>query len=272
MGREIRGIEPAGSGMLAAIAGPAVRVAIGDRGRSGPMSHDLAEAGVRDAPMQTAQPAEPAEPGDARLVAALRAGDEAAFLDLVARYQRSMVRVARLHVPSDAVAEEVVQETWIAVLRGLDRFEGRSSLRTWIFRILTNQAKTRGERERRTVPLSALVAEETGGDAPAVDPWRFRPADAPTFAGHWSDHPERWGDVEGRAIGTETRAVVATTLEQLPRLQRLVMTLRDIEGWPSDEVCKALGITPANQRVLLHRARSRVRAALERYLQDAARV
>jgi RNA polymerase sigma-70 factor (ECF subfamily) len=209
---------------------------------------------------------------DATIVAALRARDESTFLELIARYQRPLLRLATAYVPTQALAEEVVQDTWIAVIKGIDRFEGRSSLRTWIYRILTYQAKTRGERERRTVPLSALIADETGSEEPAVDPTRFRPAGDSRWPGHWSDPPTDWGNAEERLLGRETRSIVAAALDGLPYAQRLVMTLRDVDGWSSDEVCAALDISAGNQRVLLHRARSKVRSALERYLVDAARV
>ncbi len=213
----------------------------------------------------------PAEQDDTAVVSGLRAGDERTFLDLVLRYQRPLLRLAQAYVPSPAVAEEVVQETWIAVIKGIDRFEARSSLRTWIFRILTYQAKSRGERERRSIPLSALVPEDAGLDEPAVDRSRFHGSGEPRLVGHWADPPTRWdSDAEARLLGRETQAIIASALDALPPGQRLVMTLRDVEGWSSKEVCSALEISPGNQRVLLHRARSRVRASLERYFQEAA--
>jgi RNA polymerase sigma-70 factor, ECF subfamily len=209
---------------------------------------------------------------EASLVARVRAGDEDAFIELVERFERSLVRTALLYVPSREIAEEVVQETWIAVLKGIDRFEGRSSLRTWIFRIATYQARTRGERERRTVPLSRLLDPDLDSGGPAVELDRFGPAGRPS-AGHWTTPPATWGgDVEARLLGRETLHVVSAALETLPASQRLVMTLRDVDGWSSQEVCDALEISAVNQRVLLHRARSRVRAAIERYLADASRV
>ena len=207
------------------------------------------------------------------VVARLRSGDEAVFLDLVQRYQRPLLRVAQTYVPSEAVAEEVVQDTWIAVIRGIAGFEERSSLRTWIFRILTNQAKTRGERERRTIPLSAMLAQDAGGDQPTVDPSRFRPATDARWPGHWVDPPADWGsDAEAQLLGRETQGVIAAALDTLAPTQRLVMTLRDLEGWDSDDVCAALESSPGNQRVLLHRARARVRASLERYVREASLV
>jgi RNA polymerase sigma-70 factor (ECF subfamily) len=200
---------------------------------------------------------------DARIVAALRAGDEAAFRMLVAELHSALVRVALIYVPSRAVAEEVVQETWLGVLRGLDRFEGRSSLKTWIFRILTNTAKTRGQREGRTIPFSSLQSPGTVPE-PAVDADRFRPDDDPRWPGHWASPPAELP--EERLVASETREQLAMAIAELPASQRAVITLRDIQGWTSEEVCNALFITETNQRVLLHRARSKVRAALERYL------
>ena len=200
---------------------------------------------------------------DARVVAALRAGDEAAFRMLVAELHSSLVRVALIYVPSRAVAEEVVQETWVGVLRGLDRFEGRSSLKTWIFRILTNTAKTRGRREGRTIPFSSLQSPGTVPE-PAVDADRFRPDDDPRWPGHWAAAPEELP--EDRLVAAETRARLEAAIADLPASQRAVITLRDVQGWTSEEVCNALDVSETNQRVLLHRARSKVRAALEHYL------
>ncbi len=202
-----------------------------------------------------------------QLVDALRAGDEAVFADVVVRHQAAMVRVAAAYVPSRAVAEEVVQETWLAVLEGLDRFEGRSSLKTWIFRILINRAKTRGVREHWSIPVSAFEhADEDDDDGPSVEPERFFGADH-RWAGHWRSPPERWSDLPADQLaGKETIAVVEETIRGLPLQQRRVITLRDVEGWTSAEVCDLLELSEGNQRVLLHRARSRVRAALERHL------
>jgi RNA polymerase sigma-70 factor (ECF subfamily) len=198
-------------------------------------------------------------PADDVLVPRLRAGDAAAFRDVVACYQPMMVRVAETYLPSRAVAEEVAQDTWIAVMRGLDGFEGRSSLKTWMFRILANQARTRGERERRTVPVSSLAAELD--DQPSVPPERFR---GPAGRGHWAQPPARWSDQpEERLLSAATFDLVAQTVTLLPENQRRVLVLRDIEGWPSEEVCELLELSEVNQRVLLHRARSRVRAAIE---------
>jgi RNA polymerase sigma-70 factor (ECF subfamily) len=202
---------------------------------------------------------------DLALVDRLRAGDELAFMMLVDQLQPAMLRVARMYVSSAAVAEEVVQETWLGVLRGLDRFEGRSSLRTWIFRILTNTAKTRGQREGRSIPFSALAGDDL--DAPAVDPDRFDPPGRDP-RGHWSTLPDDWrGIPDDRLLGNETLAVVGRAIDALPPMQAAVIRLRDVLGWTSDEVRNALDLTETNQRVLLHRARAGVRAALERHLE-----
>jgi RNA polymerase sigma-70 factor (ECF subfamily) len=198
------------------------------------------------------------------LIAALRSGDEQAFAALVDLHTPALLRVARAYVPSRAVGEEVVQETWIAVMRGIDRFEGRSSLKTWIFRILTNVAMRRGSRERRSVPFAALAAAEDTGE-PSVDPDRFLSADHELFPGHWLFAPTRWPTPEEGLLSGETREVIVAAIEELPKAQRTVLALRDIEGWSSEEVSTALEISAGNQRVLLHRARARVRAAIEDY-------
>jgi RNA polymerase sigma-70 factor, ECF subfamily len=198
-------------------------------------------------------------PQDAKLVERLRARDENAFMELIRELNPSLLRVARMFVPTAAVAEDVVQETWLAVLNGIDRFEGRSSLKTWIFRILTNTAKTRGERERRSVPFSALDTED-GGYEPAVERSRF------TGTGHWAVLPRAWP--EDKLLAAETLAVIEHAIERLPQTQRTVITLRDVEGWTADEVRNALELSETNQRVLLHRARAKVRNALEQYLSE----
>lgn len=202
------------------------------------------------------------------LVAALRAGDEATFMRLVEDWHAGMVRVAGAYVPSRAVAEEVAQETWLAVLNGIGRFEERSSLRTWVFRILANRAKTRGERERRSVPFSALASAEAGRDEPAVDPDRFLPADHERIPGHWNTADGRGPRTlpEERLLEREALQALQRSIASLPEAQRTVISLRDVEGWEPEEVCELLGISDGNQRVLLHRARSRVRAELEELL------
>jgi RNA polymerase sigma-70 factor (ECF subfamily) len=193
-----------------------------------------------------------------QLVQALRAGDERVFEQLVRMYQGTLLRVAQMYVSSRAVAEEVVQETWLAVLNGIDRFEGRSSLKTWIFRILANRAKTRAQREGRTIPFSALG---DGNSEPAVEPDRFD-------RGHWASFPTDWP--EARLLGDETLQVIDGAIESLPATQRAVITLRDVQGWSAEEVRNALELSETNQRVLLHRARSKVRGALEEYLAEDA--
>lgn len=204
---------------------------------------------------------------DRRTVAALLAGDEEAFQELVERYHGSLLRLAMAYVRPRSAAEEVVQDTWLGVLRGLPTFEGRSSLRTWIYRILVNQARTRGVRESRSVPFSSLAGDEE----PAVDPDRFLSAAHPAYAGHWAAAPRAWDDLpETVLLAAETRAQVLRAIEELPAQQREVITLRDVEGWSSAEVREALDLTEANQRVLLHRARAKVRARLEEYLSEAA--
>jgi RNA polymerase sigma-70 factor, ECF subfamily len=196
------------------------------------------------------------------LVQRLREGDESAFAELIDRYGATMVRVAQMYVRDRATAEEVVQETWLAVLNGIDRFEERSSLKTWLFRILTNRAKTRGERDGRTIPFSSLAGagEE---DEPSVDPDRFLGPDSP-HPGAWAAPPRAWPQDE--VLGRETLDVIEMAIEQLPEAQREVIRLREVEGWGPMEVAEALEISDGNQRVLLHRARSKVRAAVEAYL------
>jgi RNA polymerase sigma-70 factor, ECF subfamily len=200
---------------------------------------------------------------ETELLARLRAGDERAFETLVERHYPTMLAVARHCVSSRAVAEEVVQEAWLGVLQGLDRFEGRSSLRTWILRILVNKAKTRGARDARTVPFASLASV---GEEPAVDPARFRGPDDP-FPGHWRAYPGNWQRLPEETLAErETLDVVLATIHQLPPPQRLVITMRDIQGCDAAEVCEALDVSEGNQRVLLHRARNKVRSALERQL------
>ena len=200
---------------------------------------------------------------DDELVARLRAGDESTFAQLVEHYHASMVRIAAIYVNEFAVAEEVVQDTWIAVLKGLDRFEGRSSFKTWIFTILSNRAKTRATRESRYVPLE--VSDERD-DFDSAAP-RFNPANHP-YAGGWADDniPHPWDSIpETRLLGQETSGVIFHTIESLSPNQQQVIRLRDVEGFSADEVCNMLQLSESNQRVLLHRARERVRQALDSY-------
>jgi RNA polymerase sigma-70 factor, ECF subfamily len=202
---------------------------------------------------------------DEELVSRLKRGDERAFAELISAYSPTLLRVAQARVRTRAVAEEVVQETWLAVLHGLDRFEGRSSLKTWIFRILTNIAITRGTRESRCLPFSSLAEREAGEADEPVDASRFLPADHDRWPHHWALGPTRWETPEEGLLTGETRDCILRAVEALPPAQRTVITLRDIEGWPSDEVCEMLGVSEGNQRVLLHRARSKVRAAVEEH-------
>ncbi len=195
----------------------------------------------------------------------LRAGDERAFETVVERHHAVMLAVARSYVKTHAAAEEVVQDAWLGVLQGLDRFQGRSSLRTWIVSIVINIARTRAVRDARTVPFSAL--DSASGQA-AVSPDRFRgPDDA--FPGHWNRYPNDWRSLpEEVLVGAETVGAAMRAMDDLPAAQKAVIRMRDVDGWTGEEVCAALNITPGNQRVLLHRARSRVRRALERHLEE----
>ena len=203
---------------------------------------------------------------DDALLDALRHGDEAAFVTLVARYGPAMARLARVHVTDPATVEDVVQDAWMGVLRGLDRFERRSSLRTWIFRILLNRLRTRLRRERRLVPCSPLFDAERAPAEPAVAPGRFLDADHPRWPGHWREPPEPWpASPETQLLAREARECLDRAVAALPPAQREVVVLRDVEGWSAAEVCNLLELTETNQRVLLHRARSKVRRALEDY-------
>jgi RNA polymerase sigma-70 factor, ECF subfamily len=207
-------------------------------------------------------------PSETALVAALRRRDEAAFVALVAQYHGPLMRLAMVYSGNRAVAEEIVQDAWLGVLQGIDGFEERSSFKTWLFRILVNRARTRAEREARTVPFSALWGDPSVGNdpEPAVPADRFRGAADPRAPYHWAVPPESWGgDPEEQLLTRETLAIVEQAIAALPPNQREVIMLRDVEGWPAEEVCNVLGLSDSNQRVLLHRARARVRAALERH-------
>jgi RNA polymerase sigma-70 factor, ECF subfamily len=206
---------------------------------------------------------------DLELIARLRAGDEDAFMDLVDSLGPSMLRVARMYVQSQAVAEEVVQDAWIGLLKGIDRFEGRSSLRTWILRIVTNIAKTRGQRESRSVPFASLAGDDL--DAPSFDPSSFLGSHDPNWPRHWSTVPRDWRTIpEDRLVGSETLQLAKRAIDALPPMQAEVIRLRDVRGWTSEEVRNALDLSETNQRVLLHRARAKVRRALDEYLESEA--
>lgn len=207
-----------------------------------------------------------AQRDDRRLVEALRRGDEAAFELLLERHHASMLRASLAWVSSHAVAEEVVQDTWLRVLHNLDRFEGRSTLRTWIFTILGNCARRRAKQEGRSIPFAALAAADDQ-PGPVVDADNFFPVDHPRWASCWTSLVDgRFGAPEEVVLSHEMRDVVRSALAVLPRGQCEVMTLRDVEGWSADEVCSFLDLTPENQRVLLHRARARVREAIRSYV------
>lgn len=198
---------------------------------------------------------------DDDLIARLRQGDEAAFTTLIDQHHCALRRLARTFVSSDAAAEEVVQDTWVAVLDGLAAFEERSSLKTWIFRILVNRAKTKGVREARTVPMSAMGSDDEEAAEAVVDPSRFN------ARGMWSAPPRRW-EAETPAkllLRKELVGELERAIDQLPERQRRVVVMRDALGWSSEEVCNVLELNETNQRVLLHRARSRLRALLENY-------
>jgi RNA polymerase sigma-70 factor, ECF subfamily len=209
-----------------------------------------------------------AEPGaghadEAALIEALRKGDQEAYAGLVEELTPALTRLALAHVSSRAVAEEVVQDTWLGVINGIDRFQGRSSLRTWIFQILLNTARTRGKREKRTLPFAAFRRRaEEGRDEPAVDADRFqgRRGESP---GAWERPPAEWSSPEERLAQEEARDVLLKAIAELPPRQREVITLRDVLGYTAEEARNALDVSETNQRVLLHRARSKVRAALE---------
>ena len=239
----------------------------GDVARNAGPVHETVRAAVPRSRPTAASSGDPAQPDrDAPLVAALRAGDESAFATLVTRYHASLKRVARMYVSTDAVAEEVVQDTWLAVIDGIDRFEQRASFKTWLFHILTNKAKTRGTRERRIVPFASLGPGDDG-DEPSVSADRFqREGDA--WPGHWATPPRPWEDPERRLASLEAREHLRAAIAALPEVQQAVLTLRDVEGLGSDEVSELLDLTPGNQRVILHRARARVRADLERYFEE----
>lgn len=202
-------------------------------------------------------PPSSAAAADRELVARLRAGDEQAFLATVRAMDGMLRRLARGVLAADHLIDEVIQDTWVAVLRGLDRFEERSSLRTWVCRILLNQARTAAVRAGRTVPFSALPGADEE-ETPSL-PERF------DERGRWAQPPGAWTEERADALlaRRELLAEVERAIATLPERQRLIILLREVEGWTADEVCNALDLTETNQRVLLHRARARIRAALD---------
>jgi RNA polymerase sigma-70 factor (ECF subfamily) len=205
---------------------------------------------------------------EAELVAALKRRDEMAFVTLLQRYQGQLMRLALVYCRTRELAEEVVQDTWLGVIQGIDRFEGRASFKTWLFQILVNRARTRAVREGRTLSFSSLAGEAEMESEPAVPADRFRTLDDP-WPHNWAVPPHSWGDSpETTLLTAETMDLVQRAIAQLPGPQQQVITLRDVEGWPSEDVCNVLEISETNQRVLLHRARSRVRAALEAHFEE----
>ena len=204
------------------------------------------------------------DPREEQIVAALRQGDDRAFAWLVEQHHAMLVRLALRYVPDLATAEDVTQETWLHVLRGLNRFAFRSSLKTWIVSILKNRARTRAARERRNTPVSNAWLATVAGE-PAVDPDRFFGLENPALVDRWASAPRGLAPEE-QLLAAETQAIISHAIQALPLAQREVLTLRDVEGWSASDVCNALGLTEVNQRVLLHRARSKVRAAVEPYL------
>jgi RNA polymerase sigma-70 factor (ECF subfamily) len=203
---------------------------------------------------------------EATLIDAIRRRDEPAFVQLVQRYQGPLLRLARVYARSRAVAEEIVQDTWLGVLQGIDGFESRSSFKTWLFRILVNRARTRAQREGRSIPFSAYEDVSNRPGEASVPAERFFGPDHPQWPRHWAVPPKVWtSSPEEQLLSAEAVELVSGAIAELPPAQREVITLRDVQGWSAEEVCNVLGITETNQRVLLHRARSRVRGALERH-------
>jgi RNA polymerase sigma-70 factor (ECF subfamily) len=213
-------------------------------------------------------PASLSDDADTDLVAGLRRRDEAAFVTLVERYQGPLLRLALVYCRSRDLAEEIVQDAWLGVLQGIDRFEGRAAFKTWLFQILVNRARTNARREGRALSFSSLEDEAKSPGEPAVSPERFRAADD-KWPHNWAVPPHSWGEsADARLLSSETMELVKRAIDELPPAQQQVITLRDVEGWTAEDVCNVLTISETNQRVLLHRARSRVRAELEKHFND----
>lgn len=260
---EVREILPRFARNNRAMEGGSVRLTMSNKGEPLAKSGSPTRADP-ESPRITASLRASSE--DLRLVKRILAGDENAFGALVDRYHGALLRLATVFVGNRATAEEVVQETWLGVLSGLRAFEGRSALKTWIFRILTNRAKTRGKREARSLPFSALASVEEEFE-PAVEPGRFTPD------GMWAEPPQSWNKntPEQLLLREETRGLIERAIAELPPAQRAVVTLRDIDGMDSGEVCNILEIAETNQRVLLHRGRSKLRRALEHHVRRKQR-
>ncbi|WP_232662984.1 RNA polymerase sigma factor [Pseudonocardia sp. TRM90224] len=207
-------------------------------------------------------------PADDVLVAGLRAGEETVFALLLDAWSGGMLRLARAFVSTPDSAAEVVQDAWLAVIEGVEKFEGRSSLKTWVYRILVNTAKRRRDRESRSIPWSSLTPDEEG---PALDPARFQGPGEP-YPGHWRELPTPWPSPEQSTLAAESMAQIANAVGRLPERQRVVIVLRDVEGHTAEEVCSILGISAGNQRVLLHRARVFVRDELAQFYAAEGRV